>query len=242
MKRIESFRWWINDYMTSTVRRRCSLEARGLYLDILMLLYSSPRPGYACETVNGTLRYLDQQEILSDVGADDRGSLFAQLETWGALIRDEDGWYNPKAVEVAENEIDFREKKRESGRKGGIAKATNAKQRSSGASSSASGSLLANVYPPDPDPDPDPDPESESPTPLSPPSPWGGTTARGRQVRGFRTGAMRWFQNGQREEAEELLERAHRWEVAKQARPHVDTQRARMEIEREWERLIGGEG
>lgn len=161
--KIESFRFWINDYVTSTVRRRCSLEARGLYVDILMLLYASPRPGYACETINGELRYLDPDEIMSDAGADDCGRLWSELETWGALVRDDDGWHNPKAVDVAENEIDFRRKKAEAGRKGGKAKR---KQRSSTASSSAKAQPQANTQakgkPPDSDPDPDPD---SDPTP-----------------------------------------------------------------------------
>ena len=123
MKRIESFRWWINDYLTSTVRRRCSLEARGAYLDILMLLYSSPRPGYACESINGELRYLDPEEILTDIGQPDGEPLWSELAQWGAMVRDDDGWYNAKAVEVAENEIDFRAKKAAAGAKGGRARA-----------------------------------------------------------------------------------------------------------------------
>ena len=172
MKRIESFRFWINDYVTSTVRRRCSLEARGLYLDILMLLYSSHRPGYACELVGGELVYLDPSEILQDVGHAGREDLWNELTRWGALICDDLGWHNLKAVEVAENERDFRLKKANAGRKGGKARAKRlreAKQTCSTATSTASSKRVAkgvaNAKPPDPDSDPDPVSDSEPDSP-----------------------------------------------------------------------------
>jgi hypothetical protein len=247
MKRIESFRWWINDYVTSTVRRRCSLEARGAYLDILMLLYASPRPGYACETVNDKLRYLEPEEILADIGILHVEDIWSQLEKWGAVVRDDDGWHNPKAVEVAENEIDFRAKKAAAGRKGGRAKAkglANLKQCSSSASSNALAEGLANAYPPDPDSDPDPDSESEPSSPPNPPSPWGGTSGtRKRTSQKHRRAALAWFGVGSlatehRQRAEALLDRAAAWETAKAKRPHVDRQGEREAIDREWLALI----
>ena len=168
MKKIESFRWWINDYITSTVRRRCSLEARGLYLDILMVLYRSPRPGYACENIGGSLVYLGRDEILADAGSPRAARLFDDLAKWGGVVYDEDcgGWYNPKALDVAESEVDFRRKKIEAGRKGGNAKAKRKQRPSSAtidATSSAKNMPAADFYPPDTDPDPDsePDPDTE---------------------------------------------------------------------------------
>ena len=167
MKKIESFRFWINDYITSTVRRRCSLEARGLYLDILMVLYSSPRPGYACEAINGEIRYLSEDDIMADVGQPKRTELWDELVSWGALLRDDDGWHNPKAVAVGESERDFRTERAAAGRKGGLARANNQAELQAELQAEPKQSFK----PPDPDPEPvsdsDPKPESEG---ISPPS------------------------------------------------------------------------
>ena len=166
------FSFFINDWVSSATRKRLSRAAIGLYLDLLPTLYQSAHPGYASAQVSDSVVYLTSTEILSDLArngesVDDLLPLWLEVTKWGCMVKDDLGWYNPKAREKAP--VDIRNAQ---GRKQKAANAANARWNTTSNAPSIPPSNAQAMPPrPEPRPRPRPRPEPEPTDTQAPPSP-----------------------------------------------------------------------
>jgi|APSaa5957512576_1039674.scaffolds.fasta_scaffold36230_2 hypothetical protein len=108
-------RFFPQDWLLSNIRRRLNHFDRGVYFDLLCLLYTSPMPGYACETCGDDLRFLTMNELALDLadghaGTDVVMDALNRLAKYGGICEDEVGIHNPRAVEEGTRASDQRRK------------------------------------------------------------------------------------------------------------------------------------
>lgn len=83
-------KFFTNDWMGDLTLRRCGLEARGLWLELLCLMHQSPKRGYL---VGANLEALEPAELAKLVGVSLKkfNALLGELFSKGVASRDEGG-------------------------------------------------------------------------------------------------------------------------------------------------------
>jgi hypothetical protein len=107
--------------------RSCSLAARGLWTDMLCLMFESPRRGYL-QQANGTPLSSSQIARMTGCDTDEAAHLLQELEDAGVFSRTEHGVIYSRRIARDERQ---REVNRENGKRGGNPKLTNSVKRNS---------------------------------------------------------------------------------------------------------------
>ncbi len=109
------FKWYPADWQSDHLLRSCSIEARGLWIELLGMMWQSPRPGYLCDHNGAPL----SDEIASKsarVSLRKFRSLRDELREKGVFSEDENGvMYSRKMVRDEEK----RRKCSDAGKAGG---------------------------------------------------------------------------------------------------------------------------
>lgn len=123
MAKAPAFQFYTGDWMKDPELRSVSLEARGLWVDLLCLMWESPQRGYMVARSLLAFRY-DQIARMVGASPETVQRLIEELEAVGVCSRDDRGAiYCRRMVRDAQ----ISAKRAENGRKGGSAKAQNAK-------------------------------------------------------------------------------------------------------------------
>jgi len=119
---------YAKDWLTSIKLSLCSLEAKGLLVDLMCLSWENGNPGVITMPAKDVARFLRITEGKME-------TLLSELERHGRIERDGDLFRNgeiriPKMVEIGEEQKAKHKKNVENGRKGGLAKAQKSKNSS----------------------------------------------------------------------------------------------------------------
>jgi hypothetical protein len=85
-----SFQFYPGDWMKDPAVRQCSLAARGLWIDMLFLMFESSRRGYL-QQANGTPTLPEQLSRMTGCDRDEAAHLLQELENAGVFSRTENG-------------------------------------------------------------------------------------------------------------------------------------------------------
>lgn len=151
-----AFQFYVGDWMKDPALRACSLAARGLWIDMLCLMFEAPRRGYL-QQANGQPTTQPQIARMTGCGSEEAAHLLQELEDSGVLSRTEHGTYFSRRMVRDESR---REKCAEAGRRGGgnpaftqtfkgVSKGVY-KGRDKGEPPPSSSSSSSNTNPPDP--------------------------------------------------------------------------------------------
>lgn len=175
-----SFQFYPGDWMKDPALRSCSHAARGLWIDMLCLMFESPRRGYL-QQANGQPTTTSQVARMTGCDSAEAAHLLQELEDSGVLSRTEHGVYFSRRMVRDESK---REKCAEAGKRGGGNPALVSTYkghskgspigRSKGELNPSSSSSTSVVIPPDP-------PKPKPPGPERPAA-WVGGWARGIEV------------------------------------------------------------
>jgi hypothetical protein len=151
-----AFQFYVGDWMKDPALRACSLAARGLWIDMLCLMFEAPRRGYL-QQANGQPTTQPQIARMTGCSSEEAAHLLQELEDSGVLSRTEHGVYFSRRMVRDESR---REKCAEAGRKGGGNPALAVtykgtpkgvpKGRDKGEAPPSSSSSSSNTNPPDP--------------------------------------------------------------------------------------------
>lgn len=113
--KLPSFQWYPGDWMKDPAVRSCSLAARGLWTDMLCLMFESPRRGFL-QQANGTPLSNSQIARMTGCDSDEAAHLLQELENAGVFSRTEHGVIFSRRIVRDERR---RMRCSENGRKGG---------------------------------------------------------------------------------------------------------------------------
>lgn len=89
MAKLPSFQWYPGDWLKDPAVRSVSLSARGLWTDLLCLMWQAPRRGYL--ELNGRPATLEQIARMTGCSTDEASHLLQELETAGVYSLSEHG-------------------------------------------------------------------------------------------------------------------------------------------------------
>lgn len=148
--KLPSFQFYPGDWMKDPALRACSLAARGLWLDLLCLMFECDRRGYL--QINGKPMSLEQIARATGCSTDEASRGLQELESSGVFSRSEHGSiYSRRLVRDDQTRAARSEAGSIGGSKTQANRKANAKQKSSSSSSTSSSvstSVLKTPLPP----------------------------------------------------------------------------------------------
>ena len=165
--KLPSFQFYPGDWMKDPALRSVSLEARGLWMDMLCLLFESARRGYL-QHVSGQPVSPEQLARMTGCSLDQVNLLLKELETSGVFSRTEHGTIFSRRI-VKDEQI--RQLRAEHGKLGGNPKLKRVNHRV------IHGDKHMDNHGDNHNANLKPTPSSSSSTSVNPPTPQGGTSA-----------------------------------------------------------------
>lgn len=146
MAKLPSFQFYPGDWMKDPALRACSLGARGMWLDLLCLMFECDRRGYL--QINGKPMSLEQIARSTGCSTDEASRFLQELEDSGVFSRSEHGLIYSRRL-VRDDQI--RAARRDAGSVGGsktqAKRQATSKQSSSPSSSSSTSPSKEPPYP-----------------------------------------------------------------------------------------------